>query len=99
MKKEKQIVLNLPDFIEHNGRTVSIDESLVTVIKALWKAKIITMGCCSGHGKETPSIIVSGIKTGKDVDKIKKILDNNFHNNVEILQWTLIPILRKFLTK
>lgn len=54
-----EVVLTTPFWASTDRRTVCVDACIVPVIKALWDAKIWTLGCCCGHGDpEQRSVIV-----------------------------------------
>lgn len=93
----KEIVLNCPDFIDKEYRTVSIDLCISKVIKALWKRKIVTLGCCCGHGKEQPSVIIDQSYNRLEIAKIKAIIKRVDSREWKILQWNLIDVNKLFM--
>ncbi len=44
-----------PPFMD---KTVCVDSCIVKEIQELWDAGFETLGCCCGHNKEKPSVIV-----------------------------------------
>ena len=98
VEKRKEAVLMCPDFIkpfkQNSPDTICIDIEIADVIQKLWDNKIITLGCCSGHGEKNPSIVLS-----KDYDN-KKILDIKFiianadvqHRDWDLFQWKLCKV-------
>ena len=91
----KQIILKCPEHIKpfrNNKKTISIDEGIVKVIKALWKNKIITLGCCIGGDGKMASIIIGNDYKEKDLDKIEKIVNKNYDDCIELLQWKIVPV-------
>ena len=92
--KIKEIIVKLPDNIatykEH--RTVGIDIEIVETIKHLWKNEIQTLGCCSGHGKENPSIVIESGYDNKEIEKIEKIIAEVDNEKWDIFQWRLKKI-------
>lgn len=49
---------NNPD-VSDGWHLVAVDACLAELVQAMNNAGIITLGCCCGHGKFPPSIIVS----------------------------------------
>jgi hypothetical protein len=92
------IVVDLPENMLHlkdSGRTtVCIDECIVDQIKALWEAGIETLGCCCGHHKERPSLVVPEGYKDKDIEKIVAILKANDSRGWDIMQWRLKTVVK-----
>lgn len=53
-----EVVLDAPDWIEHDRRTIPVDACIADHIKALWGAKIWTHSCCCGHNGTFPRSVV-----------------------------------------
>ena len=70
---KRSVILSLPDKIDtaRNNRKVSIDACISEVILWLWVKGIDTLGCCCGHNKTNPSVIVSAVV---DIDLAFKII-------------------------
>ena len=85
----KQITLNLPKDIDVHKeyRTVSIDIEIVKSMKHLWKHHIQTLGCCSGHNKVNPSIVISDEYSNRNIKRIKKIISTKDIHEWDIFQW------------
>ena len=81
-------VLDLPDWIERNQRTVSIDNCAVGLIKHLWQKNIYTQGICCGHGKIQPSIVLG--EHVDNIDVIKSIIKDFDGRNWQLLAWKLV---------
>lgn len=58
------VAVRTPEFIrgtfgcKTNGELISIDACMVPEVVWLWGQKIITLGCCCGHGKQSATITV-----------------------------------------
>lgn len=68
------IVGTLPDHVnlERERRTAPIDKCIFEPIQALWSAGVSTLGCCCGHGEESPSVVLSDGVT--EIDKVREVL-------------------------
>lgn len=61
-----QVELPTPDFLnmylkkhcEYDLKTICVDHCLKDHILELWDYGIPTLGCCCGHGRMTPSILI-----------------------------------------
>jgi len=85
------ITLQLPDYLKEtrNNPYVSIDECIISTIQQLWDNNIITHGCCCGHNKDNPSIVVESNYNTDDIIKIKRILKQIDNRKWIIYQWRL----------
>ena len=83
-------VLQCPDHIkpfrESNHDTICIDVEISAAIHYLWSMNVITLGCCSGHGKMRPSVIIHSGYTDEDIKKIKQYL---IDANTPTLDWVI----------
>lgn len=90
------ITVDLPDGMctEKQNRTVCIDECIVEQIKALWAAGFETRGCCCGHGKERPSVVMAEGYKDMEIAKISEVLKESDPNRSwHIMQWRLQTVL------
>ena len=78
IKVHKEAVLTCPAFLkpykQYSPDTICIDVEIVNVLKALWSHGIITLGCCSGHGKTFPTVIISDRYKKETIKEIKNII-------------------------
>jgi hypothetical protein len=83
--------VNLPENIctWKDNRIVCIDECIITQIKILWENGYETLGCCCGHGKEAPSVIVGEGYGSEDITNIYRILSECDARKWKIFQWKL----------
>lgn len=91
-EKRKEIVLDVPLHIKpfrNNKESVSIDYEIEDVIKHLWNNKICTLGCCSGHEKYKPSIIIANSYNSTEIKKIYALINEVDTRDWEIFQWRL----------
>lgn len=55
---EQSVVLDVPDWVGSEKLTVCVDACIAPVVKALWEARIWTLGSCCGHNGEFPRTII-----------------------------------------
>jgi hypothetical protein len=83
------VVLDLPDWVdpERQSRTVCADRCIAKTIKYLWDQGVETLGCCCGHGKENPNIV---IPSGNDPQHAYDVLAEVDTRQWDVYQWQLI---------
>ena len=61
---DKSVVLQHPPQLQElrDGDDVSIDLCIAPTIQSLWSLGVVTLGCCCGHGKTAPSVVVQGME-------------------------------------
>ena len=93
--RKDQAVINLPAWCDYTKetRTVSIDRCIVPVVRALWQARIKTLGCCCGHGEYEPNVIIGDECKDEDLFKIQNIIRDHDNRVWHILQWQLTKVL------
>lgn len=81
-------VLEMPDlqfrWSCRSNRLVSVDACLADTIRLLWDCNVLTLGCCCGHGKRWPSIV---IHEKDDPARVFRILDAVDPRPWYLLQW------------
>ena len=56
---DREVVLDPRNYgISQATKTVCVDACISEQIKAVWRAGIVTGGCCCGHNKLAPSLFV-----------------------------------------
>ncbi len=92
--KRPEVVLDLPDNIdtEKKNRTVCIDACIAAAIKTLWSKGYETLGCCCGHGKTNPGIVIAGGYGDADVLTILLELSQVDERDWDIFQWKLTQV-------
>lgn len=88
-------ILSAPDWMspelkEVHKNGICVDACISTTIEYLWKNDIHTLGCCCGHNKDSPSLVLA--QDFKDYEKVKRLLVSIDSRKWEILQWNLISI-------
>ena len=91
-KHGTETVVDLPDWVhpEKGNRSVGLDLCITSTIQALWKAGIDTLGCCCGHGKENPSVVIPSNMDTKTVQRAVAAIKAEDNRTWRILQWQLI---------
>ena len=76
----------LPDDINtcRNSRSISVDLCIVPVMKMLLDNKVQTLGCCCGHNKLNPEIVIVGRYTDDECDGILKMI-----KKIDERPWTI----------
>jgi hypothetical protein len=89
-----EVKLKLPKYLQkyRTTNTVCIDKEIVPVIKFLWKNKIETLGCCSGHNKALPSIVISEHYKKAEIREIRKLIFEVDSRRWDIFQWKLTKV-------
>lgn len=54
---DKEVILKAPSWSSRG--TICIDYCIADIIKMLWENGVVTHGCCCGHNKQNPTVIVS----------------------------------------
>lgn len=86
-----ETILPLPAWIpkDNGNRTVCVDSCIADVIKTLWEHNILTLGCCCGHGKESPSVVID---SGVDGVAVRELLKRIDARPWRVLQWKLTEV-------
>lgn len=89
----------LPDDIDacRNSRSISVDLCIVSVIKMLLDNKVQTLGCCCGHNKLNPEIVVVGCYTDEECDGILAMIKEIDDRHWIIRRWHWV--LTKYMDK
>jgi len=89
-----QVELPTPDILRdvHDRDTVCIDSYIVTQMQALWNSGIVTLGCCCGHGKELPSVILASGANLADQLRAYRVLSTCDTRQWRIYQWKLVQL-------
>jgi hypothetical protein len=82
-----EVLLEKPDFIGGQVRTIGVDACIADAIRMLWSHGIVTTGCCCGHNRRNPSIV---IETTEDAARVARLLAENDGRPWDVEQWRLI---------
>lgn len=92
--ERRETILAVPAFLAkrlpENKKTICIDLEIAHTIHFLWTNEIETLGCCSGHGKEDPSVIISEHYTDEDAGRIRRLIRTVDQRPWRVLQWRLV---------
>jgi hypothetical protein len=93
--------LKLPDNIDKYRKTrfIWVDKEIAEVIQYLWKHGIDTRGCCSGHDKEYPSVVISSGYNSAEVLEIRRLINEVDGRPWIIYQWKSINDKEERLTE
>lgn len=89
------VVLMLPDWWSdyRNNQSVSIDSCLADTMQGLWDHDVVTLGCCCGHGKSRPSIVLNNDPTMPDECR-RALADIGDDRNWLLYQWQLVDVTK-----
>ena len=70
------VILTLPDWcdVERKNRQVAIDACIADDIQYIWELETETLGCCCGHNRDIPSVIISQKYTSDDCAMLSYML-------------------------
>lgn len=83
----QEVVLAAPAHIQGRPNGICVDACIVNAIKMLWSHQVITMGCCCGHNRVNPSLVIA---EHEDAERVKKMLSENDDRQWEVMQWRLV---------
>ncbi len=58
--KDEEVILTPPKSLGMEKETICVDACIAHVIRHLWGKGIPTLGCCCGHNKQQPTILLTG---------------------------------------
>ena len=100
-KPTGEIVIKIPDHIfprtHRQNQMVSIDGCIAYVIEALWELDIATLGCCCGHNKANPTVIVSDTVSLGECDWILEEIAKLDTREWEVCQWRKVGDIAKLV--
>lgn len=82
-----EVVLPTPQHINGKPNGVCVDACIVDAIKMLWSHKVETLGCCCGHNRASPSVVIS---ESEDAVRAKQLLTENDGREWDVMQWRLV---------
>lgn len=83
----EQLQVTLPDYL--GGKECYIDRDIVDYMQTIWKDKIHTLSCCSGHNLTAPSLIVENMDK-KAIAELRLKLFMLSNQWWDIMSWELI---------
>lgn len=84
--------LGITSFDGKSKTSIVVDACIADVIEHLWKNSIITLGCCCGHGKQAPSIILQDKASQVDSEKVRSLIVEIDDRYFQLLAWNLIDL-------
>lgn len=85
-ESDPEVVLDVPDWAGSERETICVDACIAHVIRALWEARVWTLGCCCGHnGRFKRSVIVNRPDRERAAAIIRALGDD-----ATILAWELV---------
>ena len=89
-----ETILHKPEYLfgSTSRSEVSIDACIVDVIKHLWNNGITTHGCCCGHNKNKPSVIIQDSCVSEYSERVRSLIKQVDEREFSLLSWTLIEV-------
>jgi len=84
-----EVVLPKPEWSTRE-RGICVDACIAKAIKMLWANGIITAGCCCGHNRERPSVVLD---SAADAQRAIELLNKNDGRPWLVLQWRLCELV------
>ena len=85
------VKVKLPKHIAEDEHEIEIDSCILDTMAFLWDHHIETTGCCCGHGRMEPSIVITDKHTDEDIVRIKGLLFN-CDRRWRIYQWRCVEV-------
>jgi hypothetical protein len=73
-------------------REISIDSCIAHVVAHLWESGIKTLGCCCGHKKQNPSIILGDGSTADEARDAELAIAQVDEREFDLLSWRLTKV-------
>jgi hypothetical protein len=83
---QPEVILPKPDWSSRE-RGICVDACIADAIKMLWFYGVITDGCCCGHNREAPSVIIDSVA---DAALAHRLLTENDGRKWTVMQWKLV---------
>jgi hypothetical protein len=84
----RSVILPKPEWSSRE-KGICVDACIAEAIKMLWANGVVTTGCCCGHNRAKPSVV---IETGNDCLEAIRLLKENDGREWEVLQWRICVI-------
>ena len=89
---QPEVVLPKPEWSERE-RGICVDACIADSIMMLWAHGIVTGGCCCGHNREGPSVILDN---NADAQQAITLLRGNDGRNWKVMQWQLVTVTERW---
>lgn len=87
-----EVLVPVPIFVSMSKQFISIDACISYVIKYLWANDVVTINCCCGHNKHSPSIIFEQDLDKVEGNRIRELIAQIDEREFELLSWNLVHI-------
>ena len=82
----EEVILPRPAWSQkENG--ICVDACISEAIQILWQNNVVTRGCCCGHNKTNPSVIIDD---NEDPSRVLQLLKENDGRNWIVHRWELV---------
>lgn len=83
---QKEVALPAPTW--SGKKTICVDVCIADAIQMLWENGMETLGCCCGHGKENPTVIIAEHMDGQRAKQLLAAEGRHWR----VMQWRLIDV-------
>ena len=82
-----EMVLEAPAYLNRpNG--ICVDACIADVIKMLWEHEVVTLGCCCGHNRFRPMVVIGEHEDGERVKALLRLDGRDW----DVQQWRLMSV-------
>ena len=82
-----EVILPAPPQITDKPNGICVDACIADAIRMLWSHGVETKGCCCGHNRGGPSVVIAKQCDG---DMVKRLLSEHDGRGWDVFQWRLI---------
>jgi hypothetical protein len=86
--------ISLPAPHWSHKQVITVDACIADAIAMLWKHGIVTAGCCCGHNRDAPSVILENYVSEADCQRAANLLRDHDGREWRVLQWRLVNIAK-----
>ena len=85
----KCVIAELPPEIatDRENRSVCLDRCIADTIRHLWNNGIQTLGCCCGHNKEKPNVVIA---QNEDIQNVCGLINSVDDRQWDVCRWELV---------
>lgn len=84
------MIVPKPEWSDRQNDTICLDACISDAILMLWENGVQTLGCCCGHNRMPPNVVIAESADGQ---RAIELLRKNDGRQWEVMQWQLVTIL------
>lgn len=90
--KTPTVQLKPPKEWNSEKESICIDACIADTIQHLWNHGIVTLGCCCGHGRMTPDIVLDQNCSKATADIVRKRITEVDDRDFTLFSWKLVTV-------